>query len=100
MGYTTEFYGAVEVQPPLNEKEIEYLKKFADTRRMDRRNGPYFVEGSGFCGQGSDSDIYDYNRPPPGQPGLGANGNRLKMEQKLNGMVQKNSMILLNGCNI
>lgn len=70
MGYTTDFYGAVEVQPPLNEKEIEYLKKFADTRRMDRRNGPYFVEGSGFCGQGSDSDIYDYNRPPPGQPGL------------------------------
>lgn len=70
MGYTTDFYGEVEVHPPLNAKEIEYLQKFANSRRMDRKNGPYFVEGSGFHGQGSDSDIHDYNRPPEGQPGL------------------------------
>lgn len=70
MGYTTDFYGEVEVYPPLNAKEIEYLKKFANSRRMDRKNGPYFVEGSGFHGQGSDNDIHDYNRPPEGQPGL------------------------------
>jgi hypothetical protein len=37
---------------------------------MNRRNGPYFVDGSGFCGQGRDSDIIDFNEPPPGQPGL------------------------------
>lgn len=67
MGYTTEFYGAVEIYPPLNEKEKEFLQKFSDSRRMDRKNGPYYVEDSSFLGQ---SDIYDYNRPPPGQPDL------------------------------
>lgn len=70
MGYTTEFSGAVEVHPPLNEKEIEYLKKFASTRRMDRKNGPYYVEGTGFNGQGRDADVINYNSPAKGQPGL------------------------------
>jgi hypothetical protein len=70
MGYTTYFTGSVSVEPPLNEKEISYLKKFNESRRMDRKNGPYFVEGSGFMGQGRDNDIRDHNRPPEGQPGL------------------------------
>ena len=35
MGYTTDFEGAVTVVPPLNEHEIAYLRRFADTRRMD-----------------------------------------------------------------
>jgi hypothetical protein len=70
MGYTTDFYGAVSVEPPLNEDERTYLRKFAETRRLDRERGPYFVDGSGFAGQGHDSDIRDYNNPPEGQPGL------------------------------
>lgn len=70
MGYTTEFFGSVKVDPPLNKEEIEYLYKFADTRRMNRKKGPYFVGGSGFAGQGMDEDIIDYNTPPEGQPGL------------------------------
>ena len=68
--YTTDFYGSVTVEPPLNQAEITYLRKFSDTRRMDRKRGPYFVEGSGLFGQGQDEDIRDYNRPPAGQPGL------------------------------
>lgn len=70
MGYTTEFEGKIEIDPPLSEREIEYLKKFAGTRRMDRAEGPYFVEGTGPHGQGRDKGIRDYNRPPEGQPGL------------------------------
>lgn len=70
MGYSTDFYGEVEIYPPLNEKEIEFLNKFSDTRRMDRKKGPYYVDGGGLCGQDREADIIDYNRPPAGQPGL------------------------------
>ena len=70
MGYTTEFQGRIEIVPPLNQEEIDYLTKFNNTRRMNRRNGPYFVDGSGFMGQGRDDDIIDNNKPPAGQPGL------------------------------
>lgn len=70
MGYTTEFSGFITVDPPLNEAEIAYLTKFSETRRMKRAKGPYFVDGSGFMGQGSDRDVQDHNRPPDCQPGL------------------------------
>jgi hypothetical protein len=63
MGYTTEFYGAVEVSPPLNQAERDYLNRFADSRRMDREHGPYFVEGSGFLGQGPDPGCPRAKRP-------------------------------------
>jgi len=74
MGYTTEFEGRIAVDPPLAKAEIEYLKKFAGTRHMDRSNGPYFVDGTGDFGQGTnwmgDPDVVDRNKPPAGQPGL------------------------------
>lgn len=70
MGYTTEFFGAIAVEPPLNEAECDYLERFAKSRRMDRERGPYFTEGSGFLGQGDDADIREFNRPAEGQPGL------------------------------
>lgn len=70
MGYTTDFEGMIEVVPPLNEAEMDFLRKFAETRRMKRGKGPYYVDGSGSFGQGSDEDIMEYNVPPEGQPGL------------------------------
>jgi len=69
MGYDTQFTGRVTVAPPLNPREIAYLRKFANTRRMERANGPYYVDGTGPYGQGRDADIIDYNQPPAGQPG-------------------------------
>lgn len=69
MGYTTEFTGQIKVDPPLSPAEITYLKRFADTRRMHRDNGPYFT-GSGFAGQNHDDDILNYNAHGPEQPGL------------------------------
>lgn len=70
MGYSTDFTGQVEVDPPLNLAEVNYLTKFNDTRRMHRESGPYFVEGTGYAGQGRDADIIEYNDSGPGQPGL------------------------------
>lgn len=70
MGYTTEFLGGVEISPPLNEAESIYLRAFAETRRMERDRGPYFVGGSGYRGQVHDEDVSNFNAPPTGQPGL------------------------------
>jgi len=70
MGYTTYFEGSIDVDPPLNAKEIEYINKFSDSRRMNRTNGPYYLGGSGFHGQDRDDDVIDYNKPDPSQPGL------------------------------
>lgn len=71
MGYTTTFEGSIEILPPLNPSEVEYLRKFATTRRMHRSGGPYFVDGLGFMGQEDGPDeVYDHNQAPPDQPGL------------------------------
>ncbi len=70
MGYYTSFTGRVSVTPPLNPAETSYLQQFAQSRRMNRTKGPYFVEGTGCGGQGYDSDIIEYNEPDPSQPSL------------------------------
>ncbi len=70
MGYTTYFEGSVTVSPPLSAEEIEFLNKFSESRRMNRKKGPYFVDGEGYAGQDSEDDIIDYNSPDPSQPGL------------------------------
>ena len=49
---------------------VTFLTKFNQTRRMHRRNGPDFVDGTGDYGQGPDPDIIDSNQPAEGQPGL------------------------------
>lgn len=71
MGYTTYFSGSVEIVPPLNQAEAEYLRCFAESRRMKRTAGAYFADPGNDSGQGARSDeILDYNAPPEGQPGL------------------------------
>lgn len=62
MGYTTEFSGQVNIEPPLNEHEISFLNDLSSTRRMKRTKGPLFVRGSGSFGQGRDDDVLDHNR--------------------------------------
>ena len=70
MGYTTEFEGSIQIEPPLNAQEISFLREFNHSRRMNRTRGPLFVRGSGFYEQRNDPDIIDYNQPHPDQPGL------------------------------
>lgn len=73
MGYTTDFIGHIDVTPPLNGAEQDYLAAFSKSRRWRRPGGPYEVPGNPVAdhraGPG-DADIDDYNRPPDGQPGL------------------------------
>jgi hypothetical protein len=68
MGYDTRFRGTVKVDPPLNSEEIRYLQKFCDTRRMFRKEGPYYVDGPGVMGQDPTPNVINYNSPPAGQP--------------------------------
>jgi hypothetical protein len=70
MGYTTEFEGRITIEPPLSVEEIAFLNKFSNTRRMNCKQGPYYVDRGGFAGQDNDPEIIDYNNPPEGQPGL------------------------------
>lgn len=85
MGYTTDFWGEFHIIPPLSPAHKEYLKAFAATRRMSRKNVahlpdpireavglPVGPEGAFYVGGESSGDgtIADYNTPPPGQPGL------------------------------
>ncbi len=77
MGYTTDFNGEFKLNKKLDDKTHEFLKKFAETRRMQRNLGPeygvegeFFVDGEGFAGQDKDDSVMDYNKPPRTQPGL------------------------------
>lgn len=69
MGYSIDFTGYVTIDPPLNPHEVTYLRRFAESRRMNRRNGPYYC-GTGSWGQDREDDITDYNQEPAEQPGL------------------------------
>lgn len=71
MGYSTDFYGAITLDPPLNELEIKFLDAFAGARHMHRKSGPYTI-GEGEYGMDDlcSDDILDANQPDPEQPGL------------------------------
>ncbi len=68
MGYTTEFSGNIMINLPLNEREIDYLNKFSQSRRMLRKKGDYYVDDPQV--NGSEPDIIDNNKSTAEQPGL------------------------------
>ena len=70
MGYTTDFSGSIEINPPLSKEECDFLTMFNNSRRMDCEQGPYYIGRGGFAGQDADPKVRDHNRPPEGQPGL------------------------------
>jgi hypothetical protein len=45
MGFSTDFVGHIEIEPPLNDVEMSYLSAFAASRRYDRGD-PYDVPGN------------------------------------------------------
>jgi hypothetical protein len=91
MGYTTDFSGKFNLNKPLSGFHINYLRKFARTRRMKRdavltaklddavrravvlhgpgEEGGYYVGGAEYDNRGG-TDVVDHNKPPKGQPGL------------------------------
>lgn len=92
MGYHTDFYGSFTITPPLPPERVEYLTKFSETRRMQRKpeiaehypdearakaglplgkEAGYYVGATGDSMSGyKDPSVVDCNRPPQGQPGL------------------------------
>jgi hypothetical protein len=77
MGYTTDFSGEFKLNRPLDEKMLNYLIKFNETRRMQRKvdskygiDGEFYIEGTGMAGQDREDNILDYNKPPRTQPSL------------------------------
>jgi hypothetical protein len=77
MGYTTDFFGAFQLDKPLTNELKTFLTKFSDTRRMKRNvgmeygiEGEFFVNGGGDFGQANEKNIIEYNYPPRTQPGL------------------------------
>ena len=70
MGYTTDFVGWFQVDPPLNEDETDYLRAFSRTRRWDRPAGPYVVLPHPLADDEDEPESDAYNRPATGEPGL------------------------------
>jgi len=73
MGYTTDFIGHIDIEPALNQDEVEYLMAFSRSRRFDRPDGPYAVPGNPMAALETEHETVDvdtYNRVAPGQPQL------------------------------
>lgn len=62
MGYNTGFTGRIEIVPPLNPHEVEFLDRFAETRHTFRDEGPYAVYFR------ADPEVLG-DRPAPEHPG-------------------------------
>lgn len=93
MGYSTDFNGALSIEPALNSDQVDYLRALAGTRRMKRdpekaakfddpkreavglpigEEGEFYIgsESDDDCGQAHDPSVIEYNGPPCTQPGL------------------------------
>ncbi len=79
MGYTTDFYGIVELDRPLDDETHALLVGLNRTRRMKRQglDPKYGVDGEWYYNQSSEDfgqeredSIVDYNTPPSTQPSL------------------------------
>ena len=70
MGYTTDFIGWVQIDPPLNEQETDYLRAFNRTRRWDRPEGPYVVLPHPLADDDDEAGNDARNRLAPGEPGV------------------------------
>jgi hypothetical protein len=109
MGYDANFKGFFTFDRPLSKPDREYLKKFAETRRVKRNaeilanvsdpvrdnvglpigtEGEFYVGATGFMGQDRclHGSVIDPNSPPSTQPGLwcqwtpSSNGDKLKWD--------------------
>ncbi|HCB03052.1 MAG TPA: hypothetical protein DEQ43_02145, partial [Nocardioides bacterium] len=73
MGYTTDFIGHFDIDPLLNQDEIEYLTAFSMSRRFARSDGPYAVPGNPMAvrdKERAEVDYDTYNTVASGQPQL------------------------------
>lgn len=91
MGYNTDFYGSLDIEPALSRHHYAYIAAFCGSRRMIRdpdkfegntaddvrilvglpkgKDGEFCIGGGEF-GQANDPSILNYNRSAPSQPSL------------------------------
>ncbi|PUA82446.1 hypothetical protein [Nocardioides currus] len=69
MGFSTDFVGHIDIAPPLNEAETQYLLAFSGSRRYDRGD-PYDVPGNPLAETRLGVPMERYNAPSAGQPNL------------------------------
>lgn len=74
MGYCTTFEGKIEITPPLNDREIQYLQQFSKTRHYQRESGSYTINiNDGFFNTNFkklDSAVIDFNKKDSDSPSL------------------------------
>lgn len=70
MGFSTDFIGHLDIEPALNDAEIEYLTAFTKSRRCRRPGGPYDVPGNPLAEDAADFPNGDYSVSADGQPQL------------------------------
>ena len=69
MRHATDLIGRIDIDPVLNQPEIDYLAGFARTRRFDRDGGPYVVPTDPDAESAGDHGDA-FQRPAPEQPEL------------------------------
>lgn len=71
MGYNTDFTGSIQIEPPLNQSEINYLTKFGWTRHKTRKQGPFYVVDQEWNEYSfNDPNAININSPEGKQPGI------------------------------
>lgn len=96
MGYTTEFEGFIEINPPLDQETADLINGLSETRRVKRdikklaelknmslseaqekygEDGEFYYDPDDFknCGQTPDISVVESGDPPPSQPSLWLN---------------------------
>jgi hypothetical protein len=68
MDFSVPFTGTISVSPPLNQREIDFLRAFSRTRHMRWPEGPY-TTSEDWPQLGPSNE----NQPHEGQPGLWCN---------------------------
>ena len=70
MGANTHYLGHVDMVPPLNKAEYDYLMAFSESRRTARPGGPYAVTPKDPSTGSGAADVDRYNSICAGQPGF------------------------------
>lgn len=72
MGYSTTFEGSIQIDPPLNNNEIQYLKNFSQTRHHQRKSGSYSIDLKDdiYHLQENDQDTINFNQKESDVPSL------------------------------
>lgn len=68
MGHTTDYLGYLEISPPLNDAEVQYLEVFGRMRHFTRDGSPYDVPGNPAAPDNVGVDSDAYHSVHPGKP--------------------------------